>query len=116
MLDETFQLPSADQHVRRSSFSIILFSGANMTQGLTPEQKRFYEDNGYILVKGVFSKEEAAAYRKESPDLPHRVQKIRAIDATWSSVRAPENHTEKKTVILHCHDVQFQSAAFSQLI
>ena len=87
-----------------------------MSQGLTPEQKKFYEENGYILVKGVFTKEEAAAYRRECHDLADRLQKIRNIDATWSSVRAPQENTQKKTVILHCHDVQFQSAAFSRLI
>lgn len=83
-----------------------------MPHGLTPEQKQFYDDNGYVLVKGLFTKQEAAMYRKECHDLAERLQKIKDIDATWTSVRAPN----KKTIILHCHDVQFYSAAFSRMI
>ena len=33
---------------------------------LTQEQIQFYNENGYLLVKGVFGKEEAAAFRAES--------------------------------------------------
>ena len=32
---------------------------------LTDEQKQFFADNGYLLVKGLFTKEEAAQYREE---------------------------------------------------
>jgi ectoine hydroxylase-related dioxygenase (phytanoyl-CoA dioxygenase family) len=84
-----------------------------MKIGLTSEQKTFYDDNGYILVKGVFTKAEAAALRAEAHALADRLGKIRDIDATWDSVRGP---SEKKTVILHCHDVQFQSAAFARMM
>jgi phytanoyl-CoA hydroxylase len=85
-----------------------------MTKGLTAEQKKFYDDNGYVLVKGVISKEEAAACRAELHDLAERLQKIKSIDATWATVRS--NEPAKKTVLLHCHDVQFQSGRFARLI
>ena len=32
---------------------------------LTTEQVAFYQENGYLLVKGLLNKEEAAAYRAE---------------------------------------------------
>jgi ectoine hydroxylase-related dioxygenase (phytanoyl-CoA dioxygenase family) len=85
-----------------------------MTSGLTSEQKKFYDDNGYILVKGVFTRDEANALCAEAHALADRLTKIRDIDATWDSVRSPSNG--KKTTILHCHDVQFQSAAFARMI
>ncbi len=82
--------------------------------GLTTEQKRFYEENGYILIKGLFSSEEAAAFCAEAQELIDRVRKIKNIDATWSSVRKEEE--EKKTVIFVCHDVQFYAAIYTRMI
>jgi phytanoyl-CoA hydroxylase len=82
---------------------------------LTQEQIAFYRENGYILVKGVLSKEEAAAYRQECHALAERLSAKKNIDATWNSARAAVAAAQD-TKILHCHDVQFQSAAFSKLI
>ncbi|MGQ9815999.1 MAG: hypothetical protein ACUVR3_12770 [Candidatus Roseilinea sp.] len=31
--------------------------------GITSEQKQFFEEKGYLVVKGLFSPEEAAFYR-----------------------------------------------------
>ena len=86
-----------------------------MQHGLTAEQLNSYKRDGYVLVKGLLSKEEAANGRKELHDLADRLQRIKNIDATWGSARAGQA-TEKKTVILHCHDVQFQSAAMTRLL
>jgi hypothetical protein len=36
---------------------------------LTQDQIDFYQENGYLLVKNVFSKQEAAAFRKEAHEL-----------------------------------------------
>lgn len=79
---------------------------------LTPDQKAFYEENGYVLVPGLLSPDEAAHYRQETHDLAARLSERRSIDATWGS--APTGG--QKTSLLHCHDVQFQSAAFSRLL
>lgn len=80
---------------------------------LTDEQKAFYQDNGYMLVKGLLSREEAAAYRQECHALIARLSAWQSTDATWASAR---DLGKKDTVLQHCHDVQFQSAAFSKLI
>jgi ectoine hydroxylase-related dioxygenase (phytanoyl-CoA dioxygenase family) len=83
---------------------------------LTEEQVAFYRDNGYLLVKGLFSKEEAAELRRECHDLAARLSKTgHELDATWGSAREAVP-TKDKPLILHCHDVQFQSAAFSRMI
>jgi len=82
---------------------------------LTTEQVEFYNENGYLLVSGLFSPEEAAGFRKEMHDLAARLQQHRNIDATWGSARDAVEGAAK-TQIFHCHDVQFQSAAFSRLI
>lgn len=82
---------------------------------LTEDQLAFYQENGYLLVKGLLTREEAAALRKESHDLAQRLAAHKNMDATWGSAREGVDET-KKTVILHCHDVQFYSAAFSRLL
>ena len=81
---------------------------------LTAEEKAFYVENGYVVVRGLLSKAEAAEYRRESHALAERLQAVRSIDATWGS--APKTNGAQKTLVLHCHDVQYQSAAFSRLL
>ena len=82
---------------------------------LSAQQVAFYEEHGYLLVPGLLTAGEAAEYRREGHELIERLTKIRDVDATWGSARqlGPE---AKQTKLLHCHDVQFHSAAFSRLI
>jgi ectoine hydroxylase-related dioxygenase (phytanoyl-CoA dioxygenase family) len=75
--------------------------------GLNSEQKVFYDTNGYILVKGLFSKDEASAYRKRLHQLADRLGNP---DATWASVKSGD------TRLTHCHDVQFKDAAFTKML
>src|SRR5579884_3064607 len=88
---------------------------APRTAYLTDEQLAFYRENGYILIKGLLSPQEAADYRRECHELAERLSQARNIDATWGSAREGVAGAAD-TRILHCHDVQFQSAAFSKLI
>jgi phytanoyl-CoA hydroxylase len=85
---------------------------------LSPEQVEFYRENGYVLVKGMFSPEEAASLRGETHALAERLMQHRDIDATWSSARKLQEGQAApvKTKLLHCHDVQFHSASFARLI
>lgn len=80
---------------------------------LTKEQKAFYAENGYVLVRGLLTPEEAVAYRQETHDLAQRLSATRDIGAGWGSAKEV---TSKPTQLLHCHDVQFQSAAFTRLL
>ncbi len=82
---------------------------------LTQEQRAFYQDNGYLLVEGLLTRTEAAALREEAHALIERLSAHRNIDATWGSARKAVQQAQE-TKLLHCHDVQFQSAAFSRLI
>ena len=40
--------------------------------GLTPVQKTFYQENGYLILEGVFSQEECQRFVKHMEDPPHR--------------------------------------------
>ncbi len=79
------------------------------------ENVTFYKENGYVLIKGLLSRSEAADLRRECHELAERLSRQRNIDATWGSANDVAEKP-RKTVLLHCHDVQFYSAAFSKLI
>ncbi|NAS23834.1 phytanoyl-CoA dioxygenase family protein [Herbidospora sp. NEAU-GS84] len=70
----------------------------------------FYRENGYVLVKGLITPEEAAACRRETHEL---ISRLRAVDPTWAVAR---KLTERHTELRHCHDAQFHAAVFSRLI
>ncbi len=82
---------------------------------LSAEQLAFYQDNGYVLVSALLTPQEAAMYRRECHALIERLSKLRDVDATWGSARELGDDAAN-TQVLHCHDVQFYSAAFSRLI
>ena len=77
---------------------------------LTADQIKSFQDDGFLLVKGLLSKEEAAKYRKSLHSLFDRIDS-KQVDATWDS--ASEKGT---TQLQHCHDVQFYDASFGKLI
>ncbi|MES2459664.1 MAG: phytanoyl-CoA dioxygenase family protein [Armatimonadota bacterium] len=82
---------------------------------LSEEQKAFYKENGYVVVPGLLTPEEAASYRQEVHDLMTRLSAVQEVDlGGWGSAKEISNGL--KTSLLHCHDVQFQSAAFARLI
>ena len=80
----------------------------------TPEQKAFYGENGYLLAEGLLSAHEAETFRQECHALSERLSAQKDIDATWGSAR--QSAMAVKTQLLHCHDVQYHSAAFSRLM
>lgn len=77
---------------------------------LSKDQVKSFEDNGFLLVKGLLSKEEAATYRKSLHSLFERIDS-KEVDATWGSAGE-----KGKTQLQHCHDVQFYDASFGKLI
>jgi ectoine hydroxylase-related dioxygenase (phytanoyl-CoA dioxygenase family) len=80
---------------------------------LTHDQIALYNEQGYLLVEGLFTRSEAAELRKEAHALIERLSARRDVEATWGSARET---TKQPTKLLHCHDVQFYAAAFSRLI
>ncbi|MBI1300002.1 phytanoyl-CoA dioxygenase family protein [bacterium] len=80
---------------------------------LTQEQVDFYRENGYLLVQGMFSAEEAAHFREDAHALIARLQQLGEVEATWESAKEV---TMTKTSLLHCHNVQFHDAGFTRLL
>jgi ectoine hydroxylase-related dioxygenase (phytanoyl-CoA dioxygenase family) len=79
---------------------------------LTQQQRSFYEQNGYLLVEGQFTAEEAGAFRAEAHALIERLSQHADINPTWGSAR----QIAEGTKLFHCHNVQFYSAAFTRLL
>lgn len=82
---------------------------------LTPQQQTFYEDNGYILIRGLFTREEAGQYRDEAHALIDRLSRAQNVEATWDSAREMVG-VATKTHLFHRHNAEFFSAAFTRLI
>jgi ectoine hydroxylase-related dioxygenase (phytanoyl-CoA dioxygenase family) len=82
---------------------------------LTQNQIDFFRENGYLLVKGVLSRDEAAAYRAEAHALIERLAAGFDLEATWGAAR-DTSAAAQKTQIFHCHNVQFYSAGLTRLI
>lgn len=74
---------------------------------LSLDQRRFYDENGYVVVRGLLAPEEAAGLRAEAQGIAAAQGES---DATWGSVRSGS------TRLTHCHDVHFRSAAFTRLL
>ena len=72
-----------------------------------------YRHDGYVLVKGLLSGDEAATCRTECHALIARLTD--GVDATWESARQLDGAGPTAS-LRHCHDVQQYSAAFSRLL
>jgi len=90
-------------------------SPAIPTPASPEEQRRFFEENGFLLVKGVLPPDECAARRAELHDLAARLAEKKDINATWRGSHLSEEE-RAKLQIWHCHDVQFYLASFSRLL
>ncbi len=89
---------------------------AHKQYALTPEQVLFYRENGYLLLKSVFTREEAQYLRGEAHALIARLAQIyteNGINAAWGSAK---EITQLPTQLLHCHNAQYHSAAFTRLM
>jgi ectoine hydroxylase-related dioxygenase (phytanoyl-CoA dioxygenase family) len=83
---------------------------------LSREQRSFYEDNGYAVVRGLLSRQEAGVFRAEAHSLIDRLSRAQTnVEATWDIARAMVG-VVTKTQPFHRHNVEFFSVAFTKLI
>jgi ectoine hydroxylase-related dioxygenase (phytanoyl-CoA dioxygenase family) len=68
--------------------------------------------DGFVLVKGLLTKSEAADYRALSHELLERLN--RSDDPTWKS--ASDVAMGQATSLKHLHDAQFYDAAYARLL
>lgn len=85
-----------------------------MTEPLSPEDLTAYHENGFLLVRNLISRQEAAAMREECHALAARLDSD--ADPTWASARTVAGASATRTSLKHAHDAQFHSAAFARLL
>ena len=88
----------------------------NNTYTLTPHEKQHYAENGYVLVKAVFSRDETAYFRTEVHDIAQRLLSNQADDVVNQGWSSGAKVTDLPRELLHCHNVQFHSSAFARLL
>ena len=82
----------------------------------TTHEKQHYVENGYVLVKAVFSREEAAYFRREAHGIAQRLLENQADDVVNQGWSSGAKVTDLPRELLHCHNVQFHSSAFARLL
>ncbi|CAH2046117.1 unnamed protein product, partial [Iphiclides podalirius] len=82
---------------------------------LTPEQKRFYKENGYILIKNPFKEEELNRLSEEYDNLFRRKNESKT-ESSW--VGSDENHREVGSpyTVKGIHNVQMHHAVLAKLL
>jgi len=81
---------------------------------LTSTQVQQYRDDGYVVVRGIFTNAELDELERELDALiQRRLQRRASLDATWGG---EWKQNLPKTEILHTHDVQLYSAAWARVL
>jgi ectoine hydroxylase-related dioxygenase (phytanoyl-CoA dioxygenase family) len=78
-------------------------------------RKAFYDEYGFLVVRGAFPREECAGYRDELHALAERLRRRKDINATWRGAWL-SGEERRRVEVLHCHDVQFYLGSFSRLL
>jgi ectoine hydroxylase-related dioxygenase (phytanoyl-CoA dioxygenase family) len=74
----------------------------------------FYNENGYLLVKGVFNKEEVEVMRTAIDAIIDRAAKAKMdANAAWQGDYLPPEQL-RKLILKGFHDVQYHDASFSR--
>ena len=76
----------------------------------------FYNENGYLLVKGVFNKEEVEEMRTAVDRITDRAAKTKYDNNhAWQGDYLPKREL-KKLVLKGFHDVQYHDSVFTRAI
>ena len=79
---------------------------------ISAKEAEFYHENGYLLVKGVFTKEEVAEMRDAVDRIIQRAAEAqRDANAAWQGDYLPPEEL-KKLVLRGFHDVHYHEACF----
>jgi ectoine hydroxylase-related dioxygenase (phytanoyl-CoA dioxygenase family) len=81
--------------------------------------KQFYEEHGYLLLKGVFSESEMREMQQESEGILSRLHKHQDTEATWGGKWREEMLAGKKPgqySVASIHNVQYHSAVFTRVL
>ncbi|XP_004924081.2 phytanoyl-CoA dioxygenase, peroxisomal [Bombyx mori] len=82
---------------------------------LTEEQKKFYEENGYIVLKNVLSEEDLCSITIEYNNLFNRKNQEK-MESSWVGSDHNDRKHDKNFTVKGIHNLQFHHAVFSKFI
>ncbi|XP_070802722.1 phytanoyl-CoA dioxygenase, peroxisomal [Pituophis catenifer annectens] len=86
---------------------------------LTPEQRRFYEDNGYLLIKNLVADEDIERFREEFVKICRKEVKVLGItimkDITIAKSEADENNVSKLQDFMNSEEL-FRYCTLPQIV
>ncbi len=86
-----------------------------MPNTLTPEQVEHYREQGYVVNSGIFAAAELDELEREVDGaMQRRLRNSANVDATWAGDWKQDSPV--KTEILHTHDIQAYSAAWTRVL
>lgn len=83
---------------------VVHSTGVN-DSGLTDDQVKFYEENGYLFIENYFTNEEIARYKKEMTRLWENGQHVEADEI----IREPGSHEVRSIFAVHRDNAVFAS-------
>ena len=87
---------------------------------LTSEQIKFYKDNGYLVVSGVFQPKEVEECVRETDEMFSRVERSgKNLEATWGGKWQDTQIAENErgaTSVLSIHNMQYHSSVFTRML
>ncbi|KAH9630548.1 hypothetical protein HF086_018464 [Spodoptera exigua] len=82
---------------------------------LTPEQKKFYKDNGYILLKNLISEEELSRVIDEYDKLFKR-KNLEQMENSWVGKNEDNRKSDSPYTVKGVHNLQHHHAVFGKLL
>jgi phytanoyl-CoA hydroxylase len=84
---------------------------------LSQEQVSFFQENGYLLVSGIFSVKQLDELEVAFDGIiARRLARREGLDATWGGDAWRAKYGATETVVLHTHDVQAYDAAWTRAL
>lgn len=85
---------------------------------LTPEQKKFWTDNGYIKLTGVFSEKEMQEICNGYDELFERKhqENLQGLESAWAGKDMKKAANYKEYTVKSIHNLQMHGAVFTKLI
>ncbi|KAG6453236.1 probable alpha-ketoglutarate-dependent hypophosphite dioxygenase [Manduca sexta] len=82
---------------------------------LTEEQKQFYQDNGYIVVKNVLTEQELAEITEQYDKLFRRKNQEK-MESSWVGSDENDRKNDGEMTVKGIHNLQYHHAVFSKFL
>ncbi|KAM3955877.1 phytanoyl-CoA dioxygenase, peroxisomal [Aphomia sociella] len=82
---------------------------------LTEEQKQFYKDNGYLVLKNLIPEDELNTLSREYDELFYRKNQQK-MESSWVGSDANDRKSDSPYTVKGIHNLQYHSAVFGKIL